>query len=98
MAVLMDYSWPGNVRELRNALEFAVIRTRGSIIQPDDLPPELLGFAPAADADEPCTDEAARILAALKRTRGNRTRAATLLGISRATLYRRLRELGLDEK
>ena len=96
MAVLMDYSWPGNVRELRNALEFAVIRARGSIIHSEDLPPELLEFAPAADPGEPCEDEAGRIQAALKRARGNRTRAATLLGVSRATLYRRLRELDLD--
>ena len=97
MAVLMDYCWPGNVRELRNALEFAVIRARGSMIHSEDLPPELLELAPALDPDEPCPDEAGRVLAALKRARGNRTRAATLLGISRATLYRRLRELGLDE-
>jgi DNA-binding NtrC family response regulator len=97
MAVLMDHSWPGNVRELRNALEFAVIRARRSMIHPDNLPPELLEVTAAVDPDEPREDEAGRILTALKRARGNRTRAATLLGISRATLYRRLRELGLDE-
>ena len=97
MAVLMDYCWPGNVRELRNALEFAVIRARGSMIHSEDLPPELLELAPALDHDEPCPDEAGRVMAALKRARGNRTRAAALLGVSRATLYRRLRELDLDE-
>ena len=97
MAVLMDYGWPGNVRELRNGLEFAVIRARGSVLELEDLPPELLELGPATDADELGPDEADRVMAALKRTRGNRTRAATLLGISRATLYRRLRELGIDE-
>jgi len=96
MAVLMDYGWPGNVRELRNGLEFAVIRASGSVIELEDLPPELLELGPATEPDEPGPDEADRVLAALKRTRGNRTRAATLLGISRATLYRRLRELGID--
>jgi len=97
MAILMDYRWPGNVRELRNALEFAVIRARGSIVRPEDLPPELLDLAPEAPVDEPGLDEADRVKAALKWARGNRTRAAGLLGISRATLYRRLRELGIDE-
>ncbi len=97
MAVIMDYHWPGNVRELRNALEFAVIRARGSIVQPEDLPPELLEFIPEAVSDGQSPDEADRVRAALKWTKGNRTRAAALLGISRATLYRRLRELGIDD-
>ena len=97
MAVLMDYRWPGNVRELRNALEFAVIHARGSIIRPEDLPPELLDLVPEEALDEPGLDEADRVKAALKWARGNRTKAAGLLGISRATLYRRLRELGIDD-
>lgn len=96
MALLLDYSWPGNVRELRNALEFAVVRCRGVEIQPDDLPPELFQPSPNPPAEESGADEAERIAAAIKWARGNRTRAANLLGISRATLYRRLAELGLD--
>ncbi len=97
MALLLDYRWPGNVRELRNALEFAVVRCRGSVIQPGDLPPEMLQSCPAPMIEEPGTNETERILAAIKWAKGNRTRAATLLGISRATLYRRLKELGIDE-
>jgi DNA-binding NtrC family response regulator len=97
MAVLMNYRWPGNVRELRNALEFAVIRTRGSILESDDLPPELLESAPAMMPDGPALDEAGHVLAALKRANGNRTQAAAILGISRATLYRRMREFGIDK-
>ena len=97
MAVIVDHGWPGNVRELRNALEFAVIRSPGSIIQPEDLPPELLEFSPEALPDEQSPDEAERVKAALKWARGNRTKAATMLGISRATLYRRLRELGIED-
>jgi DNA-binding NtrC family response regulator len=91
MRVLTAYRWPGNVRELRSALEFAVIRTRSERIQPDDLPPEL--DAPPADSDEA---ERRRYENALERAGGNRTRAAELLGISRATFYRRLGQLGLD--
>ena len=96
MGVLLTYPWPGNVRELRNALEFAVICARGSIVQPEDLPPELLQVRSAAPSAEPERDERERIRTALERATGNRTRAAELLGISRATLYRRMRELGIE--
>ncbi|MDY0168029.1 MAG: sigma-54 dependent transcriptional regulator [Thermoguttaceae bacterium] len=96
MGILLTYPWPGNVRELRNALEFAVICSRGSVIQPEDLPPEVLEVHSEESAAETASDEHDRILTALERGRGNRTRAAELLGISRATLYRRLRELGID--
>lgn len=97
MAVLMDHDWPGNVRELRNALEFAVIRATGSVVEIEDLPPEVLESGPTKGLNEEGTDDAGRISAALERARGNRTRAASMLGISRATLYRRLRELGMGE-
>jgi transcriptional regulator with PAS, ATPase and Fis domain len=102
MAVLLEYHWPGNVRELRNGLEYAVIRARSSMIQLEDLPPELLQCPQTEDQEQPHRDEAGsadadRLQAALRRARGNRTRAAALLGISRATFYRRLRELGLDD-
>ncbi len=96
MAVLLTYPWPGNVRELRNALEFAVICARGSLIRPEDLPPELLEVRAEAPSSEPAQDEPERIRTALERANGNRTRAAELLGISRATLYRRMRELGIE--
>ena len=96
--LLMDHPWPGNVRELRSAVEFAVIRCRGQVIQPDDLPPEIsqpAGFASAVPGD-PLSDEKARFLDALSRSRGNRALAARLLGISRATLYRRLADLNIS--
>lgn len=95
---LADYHWPGNVRELKSAIEFAVIRCRGAVIQPDDLPPEVhvpADFERAIPGD-PLVDEKARFLDALNRSRGNRALAARLLGISRATLYRRLADLKVD--
>ncbi len=98
MAVMMEYDWPGNVRELRNALEYAVIQALGSILQTEDLPPELLERRTDADQDDLGLDDLDQLTAALKRAKGNRTRAAALLGISRATLYRRLRELGIEDK
>ncbi len=82
------------MRELRAALEYATIHCRRSEIHTTDLPPELLA-APAgpSDFDEKLT--AASIRDAIRRAGGNRSRAAELLGVSRATLYRRLGELGL---
>jgi DNA-binding NtrC family response regulator len=96
--LLMDHPWPGNVRELRSAIEFAVIRCAGAVIQPDDLPPEIVTPADLVGsiAGDPLNDEKARFLDALSRSRGNRALAARLLGISRATLYRRLADLQIN--
>jgi transcriptional regulator of acetoin/glycerol metabolism len=95
----MDYSWPGNVRELRNAIEFAVIRCQRTIIHTEDLPPEIVHSVyrhlPSSGTYQ---DEKKRLLAALEAARGNRTAAARLLGMSRATFYRRLTSLGITSK
>jgi DNA-binding NtrC family response regulator len=91
---LLDYDWPGNVRELRNALEAALIRASGEVLRADDLPPEIREASSSHTRSS--DDEAERIRAALEQTDGNRTEAAELLGISRATLYRRLDEYGID--
>ncbi|MFB6098614.1 MAG: sigma 54-interacting transcriptional regulator [Salinibacter sp.] len=93
---LLDYDWPGNVRELRNALEAALIRASGPVLRVDDLPPEIRDAASADASPSSSEDEAERIRAALDQTDGNRTEAAELLGISRATLYRRLDEYDID--
>jgi PAS domain S-box-containing protein len=91
---LLDYDWPGNVRELRNALEAALIRASGTVLRADDLPLELreTSSKPPRSSD----NTAERIRAALAQTNGNRTDAANLLGISRATLYRRLDEYDIE--
>ena len=102
--LLMEYPWPGNVRELENAIEFAIIRARHSVLHPDDLPPEVRSSPPPQTGPpaqpEPTAvpdqlDEKDRFQAALAQTKGNRTKAAKLLGISRATFYRRLAQLKL---
>jgi len=96
MDLLLDYDWPGNVRELKSAIEFGMIRCKTAAIEPDDLPPEVVGFSsPPAPPAEP-VDERQRLLQALERANGNRTVAARLLGISRATFYRRLAELDIS--
>jgi PAS domain S-box-containing protein len=100
MRLLVAYSWPGNVRELHHAIEFAVIRCRDSIIQPQDLPPEIIPAekptALALSPLDPSHNEKERLLSALEQTRGNRSAAARLLGISRLTLYRRMAKFGLS--
>ena len=89
MRVLLAYRWPGNVRELRNALEFGAVCAKGSSIQPQDLPPEVL------EEERPRSDQPELIRAVLAYAGDNRKKAAELLGISRATLYRRLEHLGI---
>ncbi len=103
---LHDYPWPGNVRELENAIERAVALTRGPRIEAEDLPEEMrrasAGLAASAAPPAPGDGRpgAARTLAeverecileALRRTNGNRRRAAGQLGIGTATLYRKLK-------
>jgi PAS domain S-box-containing protein len=97
MQHLSAYDWPGNVRELKHAIEYAVIHAQSSVLQPSDFPPEI--SRPPAMAPEapklPVGDERTQILAAFKIAKENRAQAAKILGISRSTLYRRIRELGL---
>ena len=96
--ILMGYRWPGNVRELRSAIESAVVSCKGPIIEAEDLPKEVVELGPETGSlDLGVTgDEKTRILTALERAKGNRTMAARLLGMSRATFYRRLTELNLS--
>jgi transcriptional regulator with PAS, ATPase and Fis domain len=104
--VLERHDWPGNVRELRNVLEYAFVIGEGPVLVEADLPPELLdpslagGAPPAANlppASEEEDAEVARIRRALERTGGNRERAARMLGVSRATLWRRMKAAGLED-
>jgi len=98
LAALIAYGWPGNVRELRNAVEFAIIRCRDGVLRPDDLPPEILAAAENAGHPEATPpSEKVALLDALRDAGGHRENAAQRLGISRATLYRRMKQYGIDE-
>jgi DNA-binding NtrC family response regulator len=99
LTALTTYSWPGNVRELRNAIEHAVAMGETPLILLRDLPAVLSGLpTQPSDLDAvrlplPLADlELRGILSALRHTRGNKTRAAALLGVSRPYLYSRLSE------
>ncbi|MFN3201188.1 MAG: sigma 54-interacting transcriptional regulator [Bradymonadia bacterium] len=95
IARLLEHHWPGNVRELKAAMEHAMIRSRGRPIEPQHLPPELEQEHLHGQSRTP-EGEVERILEAIRRAGGNRTQAARMLGISRATFYRRLEALNID--
>jgi DNA-binding NtrC family response regulator len=105
LEVLQRYRWPGNIRELRNIMERAVALCPGPEIQLPDLPeviatsarpPVCTHLVPACSLRFAKREiEAARITEALRKHRNNRLRAAAELGISRMTLYRKLRKYGL---
>ncbi len=107
LSVLMDYHWPGNVRELQNAIHFAIVKSGGRPITPRNLPLELISYQrtrtprrrpiPGSGAvsrldapDRKLTPES--VIRALRETGGNKSRAARMLGVGRATLYRFLDE------
>jgi two-component system, NtrC family, response regulator HydG len=109
LAMMMDHAWPGNVRELENAVEHAFVRCAGTEIRPEDLPAELRmgpltepAAAPGAAPPRPQMlrpskpDERGIILGALERAGGNKSLAAKSLGISRTTLWRRMREFDIE--
>ncbi|HOE12445.1 MAG TPA: sigma-54-dependent Fis family transcriptional regulator [bacterium] len=94
--ILQAYSWPGNVRELENAIERAAVLSRDGVILPECLPPAIQrsGFSgiPSGRATSTLAEvENNYIRAVLKQTGGNRTKAADILGISPATLWRKLK-------
>ncbi|MGI9290062.1 MAG: sigma-54-dependent Fis family transcriptional regulator [Gammaproteobacteria bacterium] len=99
-AALMRHPWPGNVRELRSTVSYAVMLCTRGVVRLNDLPPEITG-EPADGATRTKVsnhdDPREALQQALQAANGNRTQAAKLLGISRATLYRRMQQLGLAD-
>jgi DNA-binding NtrC family response regulator len=105
---LLTYGWPGNVRELRNAIERAVILADGGQIRSEHLPvtaprPPLastdfsaIGPLPAGGVNLEAI-ERSLVVKALTQARHNKTRAAKLLGLTRAQLYSRIEKYGLAE-
>jgi two-component system, NtrC family, response regulator HydG len=105
---LMAFNWPGNVRQLKNAIESMVVVDYDEVLDVDDLPPELLtpGEQPVPDGacaglselvGRPMSEiEGLFIAETLKSTGGNREEAAQMLGIGERTLYRKIKEFGLN--
>jgi len=89
LGMMMDYRWSGNVRELQNAVQFAIVRCRGEIIRPRDMPLELRDSTVEKPRRGPARKlNASMVKDALTKSGGNKAKAAKLLGVGRATLYR----------
>ena len=99
LAALEAYDWPGNVRELLHAIERAVILSKAEEIQPEDLPPEVLGAPAAAAAPGGSLEQIERqhIVATLRQVSGHRGKAAALLAIDPKTLYRKIIAYGIAQ-
>ncbi|MDO8208911.1 sigma-54-dependent Fis family transcriptional regulator [Conexibacter sp. CPCC 206217] len=96
LQTLSRLDWPANVRELENVVRRVLATRRSADIRAEDLPDDVRGRAPRRKLLYLERVELEAIMTALQRTGGNKAQAAQLLGISRATLYRKLRSLGLD--
>ncbi len=96
---LLKYQWPGNVRELENTIERAVILARGRHIGIDSLLQRASELGTSAIPGTSLKEvERNHITGVLKQTSGNYTEAARILGISRATLYNKVKAYGLGAK
>ncbi len=92
LEVMLDYDWPGNVRELQNVVQYAIVMCRGRVITPEHLPTQLT----IKSVVKPKKSRKLRkrkidvqkVEQALAETNGNKAKAARMLGVSRATLYR----------
>jgi PAS domain S-box-containing protein len=104
LSLLMAYRWEGNVRQLENAVQRALVVSKGRVIRPQHLPPEILrqagGSHPGGSTSDPNTLSAsqAELLRALEEADGKLGRAAQKLGIHRTTLWRRLKRHGLHSR
>ncbi|MEJ2040633.1 MAG: helix-turn-helix domain-containing protein, partial [Desulfosarcinaceae bacterium] len=102
LAMLMAYSFPGNVRELESAIERAIIMCSGDKLEKEHFPLRILqGWKPAEASQETIPSlaelESRHILDVLNATRGNKSEAAKILGINRASLWRKLKNLGYED-
>ena len=96
---LQEYGWPGNIRELKNAIEHAFVTVTGNCITLWDLPPEVQRPTLKSPSTSPTSmdpAEESRIREALQQAHGNKTEAAKLLGVSRVTLWKKLKFLDLQ--
>jgi transcriptional regulator with PAS, ATPase and Fis domain len=111
MDALLNYRWPGNIRELENAMERACVTTMSSVIQPDNLPAEVMGKeAPSLpysiDLDQPLTQllnliaadvEEQYIRKALEKSQGNVGRCAKICGLSRRSMSAKIAEYNINK-
>jgi DNA-binding NtrC family response regulator len=95
MEILINFPWPGNVRRLINALEHSAVTCKGDTIEVSDLP-DYLVYEKKTDGNENRIDTE-KLRATLALYKGNKTLAAKNLGISRVTLWKKLKAMGLEQ-
>jgi transcriptional regulator of acetoin/glycerol metabolism len=101
LEALLIYPWPGNVRELRNAIEYAFVLCPGGWIGLEHLPPKITttNRSPAV-IHKPNTaswqQEREKLLDTLRQVGGNQSEAARLLGVSRVTIWKRIKKYGIN--
>ena len=108
MRLMVAYRWPGNIRELRNSVEYAFVLARGKSIGLEHLPEKITSFNPLdtnlpqkAERKDIVTvglSEKEKLLNALQRADGNQTKAAKILGVSRITVWKRIKKHGIQLK
>ena len=100
MEKLLDYSWPGNVRELRNAIEYAFILCHDKEISLQHLPPKITKasekYVASTKKDSAFSLERQKLIDILRQTSGNQSEAARVLGVSRVTIWKRIKKYGID--
>ena len=96
MEVIKNYRWPGNVRQLINAIEHSVITSKGDTIEVSDLPEYVFHHNDSEAREDNSALEKEKIKSALSIFKGNKTLTAKHLGISRVTLWKKLKVLGID--
>ncbi|CAB1055982.1 PAS modulated sigma54 specific transcriptional regulator, Fis family [Olavius sp. associated proteobacterium Delta 1] len=100
MEALLIYSWPGNVRELRNAIEYAFVLCSGNWIGREHLPPKIIpnGKKPLVGHHQsPASweQERTKLINTLRQVSGNQSEAARILGVSRVTIWKRIKKYGI---
>jgi transcriptional regulator with GAF, ATPase, and Fis domain len=102
LETLTDYSWPGNVRELRNAIEYAFVLCQSGGIGIQHLPHKIvhgtLDPKETCELDPGCARDRDSLIQVLKKADGNQSKAAKMLGVSRVTVWKRMKKLGIDIK
>ncbi len=100
MEALLTYSWPGNVRELRNAVEYAFVLCSGNWIGREHLPPKIIAKGKRTSviqhqSSASWEEERAKLVNALRQVSGNQSEAARMLGVSRVTIWKRIKKYGI---
>ena len=101
MEALLTYSWPGNIRELRNAIEYAFVLCSGNWIRKEHLPPNITANnkrTPLSRYQSTVSweEERKKLIKALRQAGGNQSDAARLMGVSRVTVWKRIKKYGID--